>query len=153
MNEALIEAWNKIVNSFDTVYHLGDFVFGNRERANELFERLNGEIHVLSYPFHHDGFWLPDNELGVPGWVHLEPPLMVLEHGKAYVTLCHFALEVWDRKHYNQYHCHGHSHGVKDAQRTERILDVGIDNAFSLFGEYRPFALWEAIEIMDKRVA
>ena len=152
MNAWLIDEWNRVVHKFDTVYHLGDFLFGNIERANDLFAQLNGEIHVLAYPFHHDKMWLPESELQLPSWVHLEPPLMVLEHNSTYVTLCHFPLEVWDRKHYYQPHLHGHSHGVLDAQRTERILDVGVDNAFRLTGEYRPFALYEALEIIDKRV-
>ena len=151
MNEALIDAWNKTVSKRDTVYYPGDFVFGDFKRANELFSRLNGEIHVLSYPFHHDRFWLPKGNQELRRGVFLEPPLMVLHEQDCFVTLCHFPLEVWERKHYQQYCCHGHSHGVLDASRTERILDVGVDNAFRLTGEYRPFALYEAIEIMESR--
>lgn len=151
MNEALIIAWNNTVSQFDTVYHLGDFLFGDTDRANELFYELNGDIHMLSYSFHHDRFWLPDSEQDLRRGVFLEPPLMVIEDQDCFVTLCHFPLEIWDRKHYDQYCCHGHSHGVTDASRTERILDVGVDNAFRLTGEYRPFALYEAIEIMDAR--
>jgi len=151
MNNTLIDAWNKTVSRNDTVYYLGDFVFGDLHRANELFSVLNGEIHVLSYPFHHDRFWLPKEIYEVPSWVSFEPPLMVLKEDNRFVTLCHFPLQIWPRKHYNQYHCHGHSHGKLDASRTERILDVGVDNAFRLTGEYRPFALYEALEIMDAR--
>lgn len=29
-------------------------------------------------------------------------------------------------------------------------MDVGIDNVYKLFGEYRPISLEEVVEIMDK---
>lgn len=40
MNETLIERWNGVVRSQDTVYHLGDFAFGRRNIA--IASRLNG---------------------------------------------------------------------------------------------------------------
>jgi hypothetical protein len=30
-------------------------------------------------------------------------------------------------------------------------MDVGIDNAYKMFGEYRPFSLDEVVSILDKR--
>lgn len=39
-------------------------------------------------------------------------------------------------------HLHGHTHGK--LPKKERRLDFGIDNAFLLFGEYRPFS-WEDV--------
>lgn len=48
MNEVLINNWNKRVSKDDTVYHLGDFGFQNREIAGSawslrnIFNELNG---------------------------------------------------------------------------------------------------------------
>ncbi|MDM8535036.1 phosphoesterase [Clostridiaceae bacterium HSG29] len=42
MNEHMIERWNKTVSNKDTIYHLGDFAFGNKEQISEIVDRLNG---------------------------------------------------------------------------------------------------------------
>lgn len=44
MNECLIHNWNSVVGPEDTVYHLGDFGFGNLQ---EFRGRLNGIIHLI----------------------------------------------------------------------------------------------------------
>jgi len=44
MNERLIDNWNSTVAPEDTVYHLGDFGFGN---LSEFRGRLNGHIHLI----------------------------------------------------------------------------------------------------------
>ena len=42
MNEHMIERWNKTISNKDTIYHLGDFAFGNKEQISEIVNRLNG---------------------------------------------------------------------------------------------------------------
>lgn len=42
MNETIIKNWNKVVSEDDTVYHLGDFVLGDKSIIPDLLERLNG---------------------------------------------------------------------------------------------------------------
>ena len=41
MNTALIDNWNSVVNWNDTVFHIGDFSFGN---SQHYINRLNGKI-------------------------------------------------------------------------------------------------------------
>jgi len=43
MNEALVANWNKVVGPEDTVYYLGDFSFGNRDKTIWILNRLNGK--------------------------------------------------------------------------------------------------------------
>lgn len=38
----LVERWNSVVRSEDTVWHLGDVYFGNKERAAEVLSNLKG---------------------------------------------------------------------------------------------------------------
>ena len=144
MDEALIDAWNKVVMPDDVVYHLGDFTLGNRLTAEKYFRRLHGHIHVLEYPWHHDQRWLRGQLYY--SYLHevvYEPPIVVLEHeADVPIVLCHYAFEIWDRRHYGGLHFHGHSHGM--LPRIANRLDVGVDNAFRLMGEYRPFSIEEA---------
>jgi calcineurin-like phosphoesterase family protein len=150
MDEVLIETWNKYVEPDDTVYHLGDFTLGGTEIANRLFLRLNGKIHVLGYRWHHDKRWL-DKQFYLSSkhyQIITEPPIVVLEDVEQVndrgvpAILCHYAFEVWDRKHYGSYHFHGHSHG--ELKPVHNRLDVGVDNVYRLTGEYRPINLEEA---------
>lgn len=54
MNEAIIEAWNKVVSPTDTVYHLGDiavhFIRPEKKSHQDVFEvlqQLNGNLHLV----------------------------------------------------------------------------------------------------------
>lgn len=41
MNESIVNNWNSVVKPEDTVYHFGDFSFGN---PRKFIDRLNGKI-------------------------------------------------------------------------------------------------------------
>ena len=146
MDEALIDAWNKYVKHDDTVYHLGDFTLGNRLIAEKYFRMLNGNIGVLEYPFHHDKRWLHEQQYITASFniVYYGPSIVIIKEVDTNVpiVLCHFAFEVWDRKHYSSLHFHAHSHGM--LPKIQNRLDVGVDNAYKLTGEYRPLSLEEA---------
>jgi calcineurin-like phosphoesterase family protein len=158
-DDSLIKSWNMIVSKDDLVYHLGDFTLGGQTEALRLFARLNGRIKILAYPWHHDIRWL---KIGVNGFtnyfsfsgerVWAEQPIVVLENveqnseGRGIpAILCHYAFSQWDRQHYGSYHFYGHSHSKGEVRKN--CLDVGVDNAFLLTGEYRPFRIAEAISI------
>lgn len=151
MDDALISAWNKVVKIDDLVYHLGDFTLSGKSGALHYFMRLNGSIHVLGNPWHHDKRWLGGEYYSAGGYiVHIESPIVVLENVDQIeergvpAVLCHYPFSRWERRHYGSYHFFGHSHGKYNP--GGRSLDVGVDSAFTLTGEYRPLSLEEAIE-------
>lgn len=140
MDAVLIDRWNEVVPPDGLVFHLGDFTLMDGETANEYFRLLNGRIKVLSNPWHHDKRWSAEERAytsrsGHP--VELLPPMVVLEIHKAdettlrigsvVITLCHYPLAEWDRKHYNAWHLHGHSHGRHQYPEPVFALDVGVD--------------------------
>jgi len=43
MNAQMINNWNKVVSNKDTIYHLGDFSWGNKEFVSSIVSKLNGE--------------------------------------------------------------------------------------------------------------
>jgi calcineurin-like phosphoesterase family protein len=47
MDEVLIDNWNKVVAPNDVVYHLGDFMMGQRDTAPLYRQRLNGKIVLI----------------------------------------------------------------------------------------------------------
>jgi len=163
MDQHLIDAWNACVKPNDTVYHLGDVTLGTKPP----FYALNGSIVVLSNRNHHDRRWL-ESYFSFPAFyksasatgeaVVLELPLLTLylpQYGigkhKRSLMLSHFPLAEWNAKYHGGWHCHGHSHSRGDQWRTDAALDVGVDNAFALLGEYRPFSIDEVAAILQER--
>lgn len=47
MNRKLISNWNNVVSKRDTVYHLGDFAFGDKEFITKIVSQLNGRIKLV----------------------------------------------------------------------------------------------------------
>lgn len=145
MDENLIDSWNSVVDSWDIVYHLGDLTLG--DDANKYLVRLRGRIKILSNMWHHDRRWLKNTPSHF-GNVWKMSPMVVLENPHT-IILCHYPIAEWDRKHYDSWHLHGHSHG--NYTGDGKILDVGVDNAYKLFKEFRPFSLQDVIKIMEEK--
>ena len=61
------------------------------------------------------------------------------------VIVHHYAPAIWNKNHRGSIYCYGHSHSTAEAMLDKiwpqrRSMDVGVDNAFKLLGEYRPFS-------------
>lgn len=74
-----------------------------------------------------------------------------------HLFLSHYAHAYWPGSHKGWFHLYGHTHAMReetlDAIWPERrSMDVGVDNAKRLLGEYRPFTADEIIDILGSRV-
>ncbi len=158
MDEALIAAHNARVTSRDVVYHLGDFTLGGPKEAARYFARLNGHIHIL--PGSHDQRWFKDARCeyySQSGYkVVREPPIVELslpEHRVGshalVVVLCHYPMARWNASHWCSLHAFGHCHNTFAG--VGRSMDVGVDAAYQLYGQYRPMALDEFIDITSRK--
>lgn len=65
------------------------------------------------------------------------------------VILCHYAFRTWDCTHHGSYNLYGHSHG--NLPPIGKQLDVGIDNAIKVLGEYRLFEWSDIVEFMKNQ--
>jgi calcineurin-like phosphoesterase family protein len=152
MDSSLIENWNKIIDPQDLVFHLGDLTLGGVGQAEYYLSRLNGDIRVLSNPWHHDKRWLGGHYISKSGFtVQFLSPMVVLEipelgkEGRPLaISLCHYPLAEWDRKHYGAWHLHGHSHGNHKGEGY--ILDVGVDSM-----NFHPIKLSNVLGLMYER--
>lgn len=160
MDNALIDNWNEVIGAKDTVIHLGDLTLSGYRDAQRYLARLNGNIKILTNPWHHDKYWLEGldkhaKKLKSASGIEVEllPPMVVLEipelgneHHPLAVTLCHYPLAVWDRKHYGAWHCHGHSHGEFKYDADDYAIDVGVDAT-----NYYPIDLGGVLDYMYSR--
>lgn len=151
-DEWLIELWNKTVKKSSTVYHLGDLSFYKDGRKTvELLKKLNGRKILLKG--NHDyskNFQEYARVNGVEIHQYLEKKF-VLPSGKNQDTcLFHFSLNSWHKQHHGSWNLFGHSHGGLKEVRGKAI-DVGIDNAYKMYGEHKFFDLSMLEDYMDKR--
>jgi calcineurin-like phosphoesterase family protein len=145
MNCSLIEEHNKVVTKEDIVIHAGDFCWG--KQANHYIKRLNGQ-HIFLRGSHDK--WLGKDIFS--NQITYEKKFTEIWEKKikeAYLVICHYAMRVWPRSHYNSWHLYGHSHG--NLEPIGKQLDVGVDSIYKIFGEYRPISFEEVKEYMKTR--
>lgn len=63
----------------------------------------------------------------------------------------HYSHRVWDKHHKGRFHIYGHSHTSLEYIEHGRSMDVGVDNAYRLFGKYRPFNIREVFTMLKSR--
>lgn len=129
----MIERWNHSVRPTDTVWHLGDFIWGKwGPRAKEIRDRLNGEIFFVRG--NHDFKWEHLKRLGLNPLFPTPGDPAVMHVGGRAVVLTHYpptdynaanrvlgflgAGAVW---------LHGHSH-CRGKILDPRVFDVGVDH-------------------------
>lgn len=149
MNEEIIRAWNSVVGEEDDVYHLGDVSLGRADKTIGILNRLNGNIHLIRG--NHEKSVL-DKEYTRNRFTWIKDYYELKTNSNLTIVMCHYAMRVWNRSHHGAIHLYGHSHDSLDLEGNwGKSMDVGVDSAYRILGEYRPFNLKEIIDIMSKR--
>jgi len=123
----LIRRWNEIVQPGDTVYHLGDFAVGGGP-AEQYLEKLNGNIVLIVGNHENRALRCLNRFKNVAGLLEIE--VKIQEDGKTIkqaITLCHYAMKVWNKSHHGAWQLYGHSHGTLPDPQDARQFDVGVD--------------------------
>lgn len=156
MDNTLIDAINANVGTNDTLWHVGDFAMPGKHdlarKCREYRERINCKHINIVWGNH-------DRRRDMAGLFEREYDLVkvAVDGQKAKIVLCHYALAVWDESHRGAWHLYGHSHGMVegwlDAHMADRkSIDVGVDNAFKVLGEFRPFSLEDLRSMLMSRM-
>lgn len=146
MTEMLVDAWNSCVKPNDTLYHLGDFSFGNKEKTIAILERLNGNIHLVQGNHDHQ---LESPELR-KFFTSFQIYKTIVVKTQRFV-LMHYPIESWDRMHHGTIHLHGHVHGntSHECHPMKNRMDVGVDARWQC--DMKPFHFDEVMELMKER--
>jgi len=131
MDNSLIARHNEVVGVDDVVYHLGDFTLKDNDIAQNYIRRLSGK-HIFLKGSHDN--WLPNDY----------QKILELKIDDQYLVLCHYAMKVWSRSHYNSWQLFGHSHGY--LEEAGKQLDVGVDT-----NNFYPYSFEEIKKIMNKK--
>ena len=147
MSQHIVSQINRYVKEDDILIHLGDWSFSGVENIWNFRKQLkvktiyfcqgnHDNLIIKHYAETQSLFTIVDNYLEI----------MV---GKDLFCCMHYPIEEWNDRHHKAYMLHGHSHGNSPYKKDR--LDVGIDNAFKLFGEYKPFNYQEIKDVFRKQ--
>lgn len=143
MNKCLTQTINKYVKKEDTLYFLGDFGFGGHTNLPSYRHSIQcSTIHLFrgNHDNHIDKYKDLFTSVQDVGWC-IYPPVQIF--------MSHYSHRVWMGSHKGYIHLYGHSHdSILDHGKS---MDVGVDVAYRLFGEYRPFSIEEIMQIMNKK--
>ena len=144
--EWLTDVWNKNVSSGDLVYHLGDFSFAKNYDDIVLFMlRLNGQkIFIKGNHDKRENLDRLVKDSLIAAWYdYKEIKLQDIP-----TVLFHFPIASWHRQSHGALHLHGHCHGNFKDYRG-KMLDVGLDSAYNLYGEHKFITEDEVVAFMQ----
>jgi calcineurin-like phosphoesterase family protein len=135
MNQALIVAWNLRVTPSDVVVVAGDVSLLPTEKLvhQRFISKLNGNKVFLRG--NHDHYMKKKR--------YIYNKRIEGQH----VSVCHYPMRSWQNSNHGAWQLHGHSHGNLEPLYNQ--LDIGVDNAFKLFGSYSPISFNEVKAIME----
>jgi calcineurin-like phosphoesterase family protein len=176
MSEYIIEVFNRTMKADDVLYHLGDWSFGGLDNLWNFRKHLqvktihlmlgNHDKHIKNNAELLNCFRNTNNEetkgnitFLTSDTTHMRASakdlftsvqsVLNVKHGKHNFFLSHYSHRVWEGSHKGVIHLYGHSHNtIPDYGKS---MDVGIDVAKKILGDYRPFSIEEIIQIMDKK--
>ena len=126
MNKKLVENWNSVVGTEDTVYHLGDFANKcNAFAAAGIRGQLNGIIHLIRG--NHEKPAL-DAQNKFPGTFSSVRDYSEIEVEGQKIMLFHYAQRVWHHDFRGAWQLYGHSHGRLEDRPYGKSCDVGVDS-------------------------
>lgn len=156
MNDTLTDNINKMVGEDDVLWHLGDFAFARREDYVRKCEFYRYRIKCQNINI----IWGNHDDKHQRHLIkHLFKECHTLHEVNVdgqFIILCHYAMAVWEASHRGSWQLYGHSHTSAEPwmdryMKGRRSIDVGVDNAYKLFGEYRPFSFEDLQKIFGKR--
>lgn len=130
MDKIMIESWNDTVKGKDVIVVLGDLSFSHDFLWVKLniLDKLKGNKILLKGNHDH---WFKK------GRRHLYNKVI----DGCLISCCHYPFRSWKNSIHGSWNLHGHSHGKLAPLPGQ--LDVGVDVANMLLGEYRPFSFDE----------
>ncbi len=169
-DDVIISNINKYVKENDVLYHLGDFSMGGKANVWKYRARINCKnIHLCLG--NHDIHIAKNAVLDGVAAQDLFSSVQIVNQkkiGKTNLVMCHYAFRTWDKGNYGSFMIHGHSHNSlppyekllqiaddKQLYKTGDLykqIDVGLESAYELTREWRPFHIEEIRNIMENRI-
>ncbi|MBN1800465.1 MAG: metallophosphoesterase family protein [Candidatus Lokiarchaeota archaeon] len=139
MDEKILDNLEHKLNPGDTLYFLGDLTF-KESTATAFFERFSQcDIHYIVG--NHDSKQVIELAKEYCKSVNQVKDIKLKNQN---ITLCHYAMRVWNKSHFNSWQLYGHSHGRLEPIGKQH--DVGVDNC-----NFSPISFRELLDLMEKK--
>lgn len=117
-DKTLITNWNNTVGIDDDVYLLGDISWYNTTKTIDIFNQLNGVIHLIRG--NHDEKLLKGRGLQSRFMEVVDYKELSLPDGKG-IVLCHYPIPCFKNHYYGWYHLYGHVHTSFEWNMMEQV--------------------------------
>ena len=171
MNDTIINGINSCAQQDDTLFVLGDWSFAGIDNVWKLRDRIICR-HIFFILGNHDHHIANNRLLEASPEFYFAQELftevdnyMEITIGKQQIVMSHYPMAAWNNSFKGSWMLHGHTHdtivripyvqwyGSDYYYTSAKILDVGLDTARRLLGEYRPFSYYEIEQaFVDKAV-
>jgi calcineurin-like phosphoesterase family protein len=146
MNNTLVRNINASLPNGGVLYHLGDWAFGGMNMAVEFADRINRNIDVILIKGNHDEKKGCQNRRDFYDLFYEVHNLLEVKLDGQRITLCHYAMKVWNKSHYGAWHLYGHSHGSLPDDPNSLSFDIGVD-----CHNFKPLTFPEIAAIMSRK--
>ena len=147
MNNAMIERWNSVVPKDGIVFFLGDFALRcNSREVNNIRSALNGKIYFIEGNHDEVAGQIKDSFEWLGSYQEIKIEDKDTERGIQDITLCHYAMKVWNHSHHGAIMLYGHSHRSLPDDPNLLSIDVGVD-----CHDFYPISYDQVKEIMKKK--
>lgn len=140
MNNTIIKNYNSVVGPDDDFFYLGDFCF-DRHRAEEFLSQLQGNLYFIRGNHDNHDMIKAYRKFGYYFGDFAE----VKVNGQS-ITLCHYAMKVWNKSHRGTWHLYGHSHHSLPDDPHSLSFDIGVNGH-----NYYPLEFSQVEKIMSKK--
>lgn len=121
-DDSIIDSINTLVQPSDTLWHLGDFVWGGRKQLEYYRNRIKCRRVILIKGNHDKQSDTVYRDVFQGVFTRVEITVK-----KQQITLHHFEQACWDKEDYGTWHLYGHYHGAKGWNPHKQSFDVGVD--------------------------
>lgn len=160
-DEALIEAWNSVVEIDDDVWILGDFSWYPATKTIEIFKRLNGVKHLCIG--NHDKKLLKNLDVRKL-FIEIVDYKEIQLTDRLGVVLSHYPIPCFNHHYYGWYHLYGHVHTSFEWNMMKQVkyeMEALYDKPCKMFNvgcmvpgmDYKPRTIEEIIEIFGDEVS
>lgn len=169
-DNTIIDSINKYVKKGDILYFLGDFSMGGKNNVYKYRQMINcSTIHccIGNHDLHIEKNCTFDNGSRAHDLFTSVNTRIQKKIGKTDFVMDHYAYRTWNKASRGAIMLHGHSHDSlppyeKLLQIADdpylyktgdfyREMDVGLESAKTITGEWRPFHIDEIRSIMEKK--
>lgn len=152
MDDHLIKKINDYVKKEDVLFHLGDFCWNKKSKIAETAKKYREKINcnnIFLIMGNHD---YPE----IKNFFNDCYDIHDLKINSKHIVLSHYCMSFWNRSHNKSWMLYGHAHGTAEDWLESNMpgrlsMDVGVDNIFKLFGEYRPISFDEVSKIFSSK--